>query len=891
MQPSSTTGLPDAGMTAQGLADPAGDEIDLRELLGILLAGKWTVILVTGVAVFLGVRYVLSSSPVYQANALVQVETRGSSSLLDELQNLSALAGQESPGQTEIQILKSRYVSGQVVDHLVLDIEVEPRRFGVLGRTLATDQARAGELAEPWLGLDRYAWGGEILTVKRMKVPDQWLGKPLKLIALGGGQFKLRDPEGNALLTGRAGELATLGKAGNADSRVEIFVQELVARPGTEFMVTRKSRLKTIETLRERLAISEQGKGTGILQLSLEGENPAEIAGILNDIARTYLRQNVERRSAQAEESLRFLDDQLPKLKAELESAEEAFNAFRKKNESLDLSVETQGLLRRIVEVETEISNLQLKRTQMGQSFASQHPTMIGIGNQISELTSVKRELESRAGNLPDTQQEILRLQREVEVKNALYTGLLNKAQELRIIRAGTLGNVRIIDEAAIPEQPIKPRKSLIVLLSLLLGLFAGVVAVFLQRSLRRGVVDSRQLETELGLTVYASVPYSGKNRRLVREATRAGDTRMPVLAREAPQQVHGEVGDDDVVAAHVGGGDVGHGARDHVGRAVAHDVVAGGVHGVLVVVEGQHGPRPEATGRDGQHARPRADVGHRAPGHREPFQRPQAEARGLVVPGAEAHRGLDEDEHLAGRRDRNVPGRGDHEAPGAHGAEFLLHLHGPALVFDVGGREVERGTEEPSEFGERLRRTAVRHHGHRYAGHGPQHLATNLRRTGTKTDVQLTRLRASERDQLRHVRCRHRRMHGDDEMRGGSHGQRREIAHRIEGQLCVQSDVGGHGRVRADHQRVPIRRRLRRRLHANDPARARPIFDHDLLAETFGEPLRNEAGQNIGAASSALGHDHAQRPIGVSLGLHKRRTEQQQAGDAANETRPPLQP
>ncbi|HXF07094.1 MAG TPA: polysaccharide biosynthesis tyrosine autokinase [Candidatus Acidoferrales bacterium] len=538
MQSSSTTGLPDAGMTAQGLAPPAGDEIDLRELLGILLAGKWTVILVTGVVVFLGVLYALSSTPVYQANALVQVETRGSSSLLDELQNLSALAGQESPGQTEIQILKSRYVSGQVVDHLVLDIEVEPRRFGILGRILATDQPRAGELAEPWLGLDRYAWGGEVLTVKRMKVPDQWLGKPLKLIALGGRQFKLHDPDGNALLSGRAGELATLGKDRNADSRVEIFVQELVARPGTEFMVTRKSRLETIETLRERLAISEQGKGTGILQLSLEGENPTEIAGILNDIARTYLRQNVERRSAQAEESLRFLDEQLPKLKSELESAEEAFNAFRKKHESLDLSVETQGLLQRIVEVETEISNLQLKRTQMGQSFASQHPTMIGIGNQIGELMSVKRELESRASNLPDTQQEILRLQRDVEVKSALYTGLLNKAQELRIIRAGTLGNVRIIDEAAVPEQPIKPRKSLIVLLSLLLGLFAGVVVVFLQRSFRRGVVDSRQLETELGLTVYASVPYSGKNRRLVREAARAGDTRMPVLAREAPQDM-----------------------------------------------------------------------------------------------------------------------------------------------------------------------------------------------------------------------------------------------------------------------------------------------------------------------------------------------------------------
>ncbi len=395
---------PDAGLGTPGLAEPSGDELDLRELIGILLAGKWTIAAIAAIAAVLGVLYALTSTPVYQANALVQVETRGSSTVLDELQNLSVLAGQESPGQTEIQILKSRYVAGQVVDHLVLDIDAEPRRFSILGRTFAPVPTPDGELANPWLGLDRYAWGGEVLTVKRMKVPDAWLGEDLKLIALGGDQFKLLDPEENTVLTGRAGELAAAGKAGDGP-RVEIFVQELRARPGTEFTVVRKSYLATVESLRERLAIAEQGKGTGILQLSLEGERPAEIAGILNAIARTYLRQNVERRSAQAEESLRFLDDQLPKLKSELESAEEAFNAFRKKNESLDLSVETQGLLRRIVEVETEISNLQLKRTQMGQSFAGQHPTMIGIGSQIGELMGVKRELESRATNLPDTQQ------------------------------------------------------------------------------------------------------------------------------------------------------------------------------------------------------------------------------------------------------------------------------------------------------------------------------------------------------------------------------------------------------------------------------------------------------------------------------------------------------
>lgn len=539
MQPSPPPVSSDqAAFVPQGATDGPNDEIDLRELIAVLAAGKWTIALIAAVILALGLAHAITSTPVYQANALVQVESN-TNSVVDELQSLTALSGKESPGQTEIQILKSRYVAGQVVDQLVLDITAMPRYFPVIGRSIAARPDGApGELSSPWLGLDRYAWGGEVLTVKRMKVPSAWAGAPLRLVALGGGRFKLHDPDGNVVLNGQAGELAAVGKEGDGTPRVEIFVQELQARPGTEFMVVRSSYLKTVQGLSSAISISEQGKGTGILQLSLEGEHPAELAGILNAIARTYLRQNVERRSAQAEESLRFLDEQLPKLKAELEAAEESFNGFRKKNESLDLSVETQGLLTRIVEVETELSNLQLKRTQMSQNFASQHPSIIAINNQLGELNAVKRSLESRVTELPDTQQVILRLQREVEVKNALYTGLLNKAQELRIVRAGTLGNVRIIDEAVVPEQPIKPRKRMIAVLSLLLGLFAGVVVVFLQRSLRRGVTDSRQLETELGLTVYASVPFSGENRRLRHEAERRQDKRLPLLAREVPQDM-----------------------------------------------------------------------------------------------------------------------------------------------------------------------------------------------------------------------------------------------------------------------------------------------------------------------------------------------------------------
>ena len=179
MQPSPPPVSSDqAAFVSQGGADGPNDEIDLRELLAVLAAGKWTIALIAAVVLALGLAYAMTSTPIYQANALVQVEST-TNSVLDELQSLSALTGNESPGQTEIQILKSRYVAGQVVDQLVLDIKAMPRYFPIIGRSIAARPDGApGELAAPWFGLDRYAWGGEVLTVKRMKVPSEWTGEP-----------------------------------------------------------------------------------------------------------------------------------------------------------------------------------------------------------------------------------------------------------------------------------------------------------------------------------------------------------------------------------------------------------------------------------------------------------------------------------------------------------------------------------------------------------------------------------------------------------------------------------------------------------------------------------------------------------------------------------------
>jgi tyrosine-protein kinase Etk/Wzc len=109
---------------------------------------------------------------------------------------------------------------------------------------------------------------------------------------------------------------------------------------------------------------------------------------------------------------------------------------------------------------------------------------------------------------MPSTQQEVLRLSRDVESGRAVYLQLLNRQQELNIAKSSAIGNVRIIDTAVTEPKPVKPRKVLIVVMGLLLGLFVSIGLVLLRVFLRRGIETPEELE-DMGINVYSSIPVS----------------------------------------------------------------------------------------------------------------------------------------------------------------------------------------------------------------------------------------------------------------------------------------------------------------------------------------------------------------------------------------------
>lgn len=311
-------------------------EIDLMALVGALLDAKFFIAGITALFMLLGIAYAIFSTPIYQATAMVQVEEKGGS--VPGFDDMSGMFESTSAAVTEIELLKSRSVIGEAVDTLNLDTVVEPKLFPLFGsRSFRKFVAQSeGEVAEPSLGASSYAWGGEQVEIHRFKVPSSAVGEEFVLQARTDESFALLTSDGDEVLAGKVGEEVKQGQ-------FELTIKTLIARPETEFSIVKRNRLQTILDLQSAISASEKGKDSGIINLALQSASPEYAEKVLDKVAGIYVRRNVERNSAEAQQSLEFLEVQLPEVKRNLERAEKAFNDYQIRQESIDISLETQA--------------------------------------------------------------------------------------------------------------------------------------------------------------------------------------------------------------------------------------------------------------------------------------------------------------------------------------------------------------------------------------------------------------------------------------------------------------------------------------------------------------------------------------------------------------------
>ena len=457
------------------------------------------------------------ATPMYQSEALLQIQGKKPLSSDPAFAKMEGLFSETGDAAAEVEILKSDLILGRTVKTLGLDISAEPKRLPLFGAALGRHQDDPPRI-----------------KVELLQIPDRLLGKTFRVTVLPDGSFQWHSPSRGLLASGKPGEPLSAVLNGEI---IKLTVQALSAKSGQDFLVVRRPLPSAIGDLRARFEAAERGKLTNVIGLSYKDTSPSACIEVLNALVNQYIQYKIERKSGDANQTRALLEEKIVPLKAQLDAAELRLNQFRSRYGSVDLTREAETLLLQTASLGTQISSLEQKKQEALRIYRENSDVVATINKQIQKLKDEGGQITARIHGLPGTQQEVVRLSREVQVNTDLYTALLNNIQQLQIAGAGEVSNVAVVDQATANPEPIGPKPSLILAFCGTLGVSVGIGLTMLRQLLRRGIRDHRLIESDLGIPVLVTIPHS-RDQEKHSAALRSGQEGTHLLAVQSPDDL-----------------------------------------------------------------------------------------------------------------------------------------------------------------------------------------------------------------------------------------------------------------------------------------------------------------------------------------------------------------
>ncbi|MFC5458364.1 GNVR domain-containing protein [Massilia niabensis] len=438
--------------------------------LGSILRNGWLIVSVAIIVATLGIIYALTMTPVYESNMLIEIKRNAS---------LPGENQAETPAATEIEILRSRSILSGVVNSLKLDITVEPKLFPVVGSFIAKKNKK---VSNPGLfGLGGYVWGSEFARISVFNMPAPLMRKPFVLTIADNHEFTLTQEE---LAIRMRGQIANMARAHTKYGLIEILVSETSAKPGAQFVVSRIPASQVVAGLQKSLAISEKGRQSNVIGVSLRGSKPELISRILNELGSEYVRQQVAEKSGEAKKALAFYNQQAEESKKILQKLDARLAEVLRRHGTSDLSEEARTLAEQSVALQTKLAEKEQKKVELLGRFAELHPEIITATRNIEDASRDLSRIEAKRQVIAAAQQEIISLNRDKQINSEMNVALLNTRQKLDALTQYNNVHVRLVDRAEVPMQPVTLKLSVMIVTACLLGLVLGVLASMLKNAI-----------------------------------------------------------------------------------------------------------------------------------------------------------------------------------------------------------------------------------------------------------------------------------------------------------------------------------------------------------------------------------------------------------------------
>ncbi|WP_244492665.1 polysaccharide biosynthesis tyrosine autokinase [Aureimonas sp. AU22] len=479
----------------------ASEFLNVERILAMVRRQMWVVIAAVAVGIVLGILYLLTAVPIYTSSTDILID-KGQSKLVDELASASGVFQDEAEMLSQVELLKSRQIAGNVVDELKLDENdaflagtpsiLRSVRVAVGGliaavrSELPVEQADASaqrrETAINILqnNLDVQRVGRTYVLRLSYDSPDPVLASS---IARGFGSAYLDDQlqakyaatrRASSWLQDRIAELRQ--QSYDADLAVQNFrndngllltgtglvSQQQLSEINTQLTAARAQTAQSKAQLDQIEKIIQDGRTDALV-------NDALLSSTINTLRGKYL--DAARRESEIAGKL----------------GPDHIQAIRLKTEMAEYERLIFGELRRIAESYRSTYEVSLERER-------------SLETSLTDVTAVN------AGN--NTLQVRLReLERESEAYRALYDDFLQRYQQTVQQQSFPITDARVITEPQAPDKPSAPKKPLILALFAFMGAAAGAGIAGFREYRERFFRVGSQVRSELDMEFLGFMP------------------------------------------------------------------------------------------------------------------------------------------------------------------------------------------------------------------------------------------------------------------------------------------------------------------------------------------------------------------------------------------------
>lgn len=504
------------------------DEINVADILDLLVSGRRSIAASVLVVLSLTVLYVGTSEPSFEARGSLQAEAPlGDAGAFSEAQATLGLSSAGKSTSAQMELLRSKRVIDPVVDDLDLDVVISPNYFPLFGGYLARSfkPESPEEVADALPGFGRWAWGGEQLVISSMVVRQKQVGTSFTLIAGAGGSYDLADGWGSVLASGRVGQ-----ELKDPSTGLSLVVKSMRARPGTRFNIRKLPRGEIIDDIRRSLVIDELGIKSGVIGVSFRSPDPEKAEAFVNALMTSFIEDNRVRQVSVTNDVRSYLERQLPLLKQRLGVATKKLAEYEAQFGSPDMEKETTLLMQQSMKFRGKRLDFQAQLQRARATLGPRSPRVLELMGALEAVDQEEARLRERLDAFPTQNRDLQILKREarnlVELNDVVQTTI----NSYLVAEAGSVANVRVVDEGNVKDFPVSPEPTVLLLLSLPLGLVVGILFVLLRRVMLPGIDNPSDVEFLTGLRT-AQVPFEDPAKGQTAPAVRASG-RIPAALR-----------------------------------------------------------------------------------------------------------------------------------------------------------------------------------------------------------------------------------------------------------------------------------------------------------------------------------------------------------------------